>query len=114
MLEATAAIASSGTVRKTRSARSAASWSEDTARAPGTRRASARADAMLRLATTATPQRARAKLVASPVPTLPAPMIPSLSFFLGICYQLYGVVRKRQTERGVNLAAEPALLGSCP
>src|SRR5215470_13204845 len=42
-------------------------------------------------------------------------MIPSVSFFRGICFQLYGgVAWRRQTELRVNAAAEPALVSSCP
>src|SRR5690348_3686639 len=115
MPEATLSIASSGTVRNTRSARSATSWDEGKARAPGTRRASARAEVALPLATATTLRPERAKFIASPVPTLPAPMIPRVRFFPRICYQLYGgVACRRQSGRRVNPAAEPALLSSCP
>jgi hypothetical protein len=84
-------------------------------RAPGILRASFRAEDALRLATAATLRPERAKLIASPVPTFPAPMNPSLSLLARICYELYGAVaRGRQDRRRVNLAGEPALLGSVP
>src|SRR6266849_6726733 len=112
MPEATASIASSGTVRKTTSTRSATSCGAQT-RAPGTRFASACAEATLRLARATTSTPARANPDASPVPTRPAPTKPSLSFSACICYQLYDVAPGRQAGsfgRGVNACGAPALL----
>src|SRR5712691_3327600 len=99
--EATASIASSGTVRKTMSARSAVSCGEQT-RAYGMRFASACAEATLRLATATTSTPARANADASPVPTRPAPMKPSLIFSVCICYQLYDVALGRQDHLGTG------------
>src|SRR6059036_571349 len=70
------------------SARSATSCGAQ-ARAPRTRFASLSAEAIFRLAIATTFTPARAKLDASPVPTRPAPMKPSVNFFGGICYELY-------------------------
>src|SRR5882672_8217272 len=107
MPDATAEIASSGTVRNAMSARSATSCADDTARAPRRRRARARAEAALRLVTATTLRPARASDSASPVPTRPAPMMPMRVFFAPICYQLYGVARRRQIRLRSTLQLNP-------
>src|SRR5258706_7994844 len=114
--DAAASIASSGTVRKTMSARSATSCGAQ-ARAPRTRFASFCAEAIFRLAIATTDTPARAKPVASPVPTRPAPMKPSVNFFGAICYELYEGARDvacgRQTILGhrVNAGGTLAFIG---
>src|SRR5438876_4775882 len=119
--DATAAIASSGTVRNARSARSATSCGAQ-ARAPRMRFASLSAEAIFRLAIATTFTPARAKLDASPEPTRPAPMKPSVNFFGGICYELYesagAVARGRQLQIIWDIGSTPAagsrLSGTCP
>src|SRR5439155_26936072 len=114
-------IASSGTVRNTMSARSASS-SGAQARDPRTSFASLRAEAIFRLAIATTLPPARAKPDASPVPTRPAPMKPSVNFFGGICYELYesagAVARGRQLQiiwdTGQRRRQARVLASTCP
>src|SRR5258705_357696 len=104
------------------SARSATSCGAH-ACAPRTRFASFCAEAIVRLAIATTCTPARAKPDASPVPTRPAPMKPSVIFFRGICYELYersagAVARGRQSQisrgAGSTPAARSRLSSTCP
>src|SRR5262245_63519871 len=102
---ATAAMASSGTAIRTRSAASASCCGSPKALAPAISPASRAAEAWERLAAPATAQPARARLQASGVASWPAPMKPTRGFGVGafmIAYAHSGPQGLDLTDQGVR------------